>query len=84
MHVETIVVSSVEDGWAVVCDSFEVVIFSRGGQAEVAARRLAEAFARAGKSARVLVQDRRGSLAGAFFMSPDSRKCAKARSTAGS
>lgn len=60
-----------EGGWMLRSDAIEnVLFFSAGGSAESAAVRLAQGLAEAGKSARVSIYIRDGSLARQFVVPP--------------
>jgi hypothetical protein len=68
---QRIVVVPVEVGWLVDCDLLETaLIFRGGGQAERAARRLAQACALAGRGAVMLVHLRTGEVAGRIRYPP--------------
>jgi hypothetical protein len=55
-------------GWAVRSETLDQdLTFDRGGQAETTARRLADRYAREGRSAEVQVYLRDGALAGRFL-----------------
>ena len=70
----TISVKPLRAGWALECDEFvESQVFRSGGEAERSAVRLAVALIRAGWSAKVVVHDLRGLVAGSLQVGPDSR-----------
>jgi hypothetical protein len=67
-----IAVRSTEVGWRLDADTFDNELhFRSGGEAERAARRLAEHYAAAGEDAVVAIYLRDGALAARFEIRPD-------------
>jgi len=65
-----ITVSPAGDVWQVVAPSAEPALFSRGGQAELCARRMAESLARAGCGVDIDIYLRDGRLAARLRYQP--------------